>query len=106
VRGPKSEDFFTGDPGGYVEKALETSISLHRGFAEESRRGSYTGDFERRKRILGVWIFFSRKLYEVNLEGWLLYWGPRNIRQVRHWKWASVSIETRFWETWRDVLFL
>ena len=32
---------------GYVEKALETSISFHRGTTEEPGRGSFTSDFER-----------------------------------------------------------
>jgi len=33
--------------GGYLEKALETGISLHKGPAGEPGRGSSTRDFER-----------------------------------------------------------
>jgi hypothetical protein len=36
--------FFTEDPGGYVEKALEMGISHHRGPAGEPGRGSLTSD--------------------------------------------------------------
>ena len=32
-------DSFTEDPEGYIEKALETGISLHRGPTGEPRRG-------------------------------------------------------------------
>jgi hypothetical protein len=32
-------DYFTGDPGGYVEKALEKRICLHRGSAGEPGGG-------------------------------------------------------------------
>ena len=32
-------DSFTGDPVGYVEKALELDISLHKGPTEEPGRG-------------------------------------------------------------------
>ena len=39
MRGTWREDFITGDPGKYVEKALETGISFHRGPAEEPGRG-------------------------------------------------------------------
>jgi len=39
VRGNLEGDSFTGDPGGYVEKALETGIYLHRGPAGEPERG-------------------------------------------------------------------
>jgi len=37
---------FTGNPEDYVEKALETDISLHRGLAGETG-SSFTRDFER-----------------------------------------------------------
>ena len=36
------------------------------------------------------------EIYEENLEGELLYLGPRRICQVRLWKWASVSMGSRF----------
>jgi hypothetical protein len=39
VRGTGRWVSFTGDPGGYVEKALETGISLHWGPAGELGRG-------------------------------------------------------------------
>jgi len=38
-------DSFTGDPGRYVEKALETTVSFHRGRAGEP--GSFTRDIKR-----------------------------------------------------------
>jgi len=41
-----------------------------------------------------------------NLQGGLLYWGPRKICQVRLWKWASVSIGVPFWGKWGEVPFL
>jgi len=42
-----------------------------------------------------------------NLEGALLYWGPRRICQVRTWKWASVPIGgPRFWGRMRGGPFL
>jgi hypothetical protein len=34
VKGAWREGFLFGDPEGYVEKALETGISFHRGFEE------------------------------------------------------------------------
>jgi len=39
VRGTWRGDSFTGDPGGYEEKALEMGISLRRGPAGEPGRG-------------------------------------------------------------------
>jgi hypothetical protein len=54
--------------------------------------GSYTGDFER-WRALGMGHRSSREIYEGNLEGGLLYWGPWRMCKGRLWKWASVSIE-------------
>jgi len=32
------------------------------------------------------------ELYEGNLEGGFLYWGPRRICLVRLWNWAPVSV--------------
>jgi hypothetical protein len=40
-------DSVTGDPGGYVEKALEMGIFLHRGCTGEPGRGLVYRDFER-----------------------------------------------------------
>ena len=39
MRGIWRGKFFTGYPGGYVEIALETAISLHRGSVGEPGRG-------------------------------------------------------------------
>ena len=39
MRGTWRGDSFTGDPGGYEEKALEMGISLRRGPAGEPGRG-------------------------------------------------------------------
>jgi hypothetical protein len=47
VKGTWSGGSLAGDPQGYVEKALETGISSHRGPALGNLgEGSYTGDFE------------------------------------------------------------
>ena len=46
------------------------------------------------------------ELCKGNLKGRFLYWGPRTIRLVRLWKWASVSIEAPFWGTRWHVPFL
>ena len=50
---------------------------------------------------LSLWEFC-----EGNLEGGLLYLGPRRICYVRLWKWASVSKGAPFWRTWGDAAFL
>ena len=39
VKGTWSEGSLAGDPGGYVEKALEMDISFHRGHTGEDGRG-------------------------------------------------------------------
>jgi len=67
-------DSFTGDPGGYVEKALEMGISLYRGPAGEPGRGlinqGLTRDFERHiKGALEEECLSLRELCEGNLEG-------------------------------------
>jgi hypothetical protein len=55
VRGNWRVGSLTGDSDGYVEKALETGISLHRGPAGEPGRESFTRDFERwMKGALGI----------------------------------------------------
>ena len=46
VRGTWREGSLAGDPEGYVEKALETGISFHRGPFGNMEEGSSTGDFE------------------------------------------------------------
>ena len=38
---------FTAEPGGYVEKVLETGISLYRAPLGSLEDGSYAGDYER-----------------------------------------------------------
>jgi len=43
VSGTWCGDFFSGDRGGYVEKALEKGLTQHSGSAGEPGRGSYTG---------------------------------------------------------------
>jgi hypothetical protein len=43
-------------------------------------------------RDLRMGHFCKREFYEGNLEGGLLYWGPRKICEVRLCKWASVPI--------------
>jgi hypothetical protein len=46
LHGGPEGSFFTGDPGRYVEKALETGISLYRGPALGNlEEGSSTWDF-------------------------------------------------------------
>ena len=77
MRGTWSGDSFTGDPGGYVKKALETGICLHRGPTGNLKGGSFTRDFERwTKETLEVESLSVRALCEGNLEGGLLYWRP------------------------------
>ena len=47
---PEGESF-TGEPGGYVEKGMETGVSRHWGPAGENLEGdSFTRDFERRMK--------------------------------------------------------
>jgi len=64
--GTWSEGFLAGDPEGYVEKALETGISFHRGpvfFGGDLEEGSSTGDFERRmKGALGMGLLSLMRL--------------------------------------------
>ena len=87
---------FTGDPEGYVEKALETGISLHTGptMAEGNlEQGSSTVDFER-------WMKGAPEVEPLSLrvlcgEGWkegLLYWEPWRICKGRLWIQQSLSI--------------
>ena len=48
MKGTCKEGSLAGDPEGYVEKALETSISFHRGpVLGNLEEGSCTGAFER-----------------------------------------------------------
>jgi len=62
---------FTGDPEGYVEKALETGISLHRGPAGERGKGAHLpGTVERwMKGTLGLERLCLRELCEGDLVG-------------------------------------
>ena len=58
VKGTWREGFLAGDPGGYVEKALETGISFHRGLTLGNlEEGSFSGDFERRMKGALGWGF-------------------------------------------------
>ena len=51
AKGTWREGFLAGDLGGYVEKALETGISFHRGLTLGNlEEGSSSGDFERRMK--------------------------------------------------------
>jgi len=43
--------------------------------------------------------------HDGDLEGRLLYRGPRKICYVRLWKWVSASIGLRLWGTWRGPSF-
>ena len=65
VKGTWREGFLAGDPEGYVEKALETGISFHRGtvLGRNLEEGSSTGDFERRmKGALGMGLLSLMRL--------------------------------------------
>jgi hypothetical protein len=54
VNGTWREGSLAGDPEGFVEKALETGISFHRGPVWGTwRRTRLTGDFESWKK--GLW---------------------------------------------------
>jgi len=54
VKGTWREGFLSGDLEGYLEKALETGISLHRGSdLGNLEEGSSTGDFE--SWMKGLW---------------------------------------------------
>jgi hypothetical protein len=45
MKGNWRQGSVAGDPGGYVEKALERGISFRKGHAGESGRGTCTRDF-------------------------------------------------------------
>jgi len=80
VKGTRKEGSLAGDPGGYVEKALETGIFLHGSPAGQPGVGSSTGDFERwLKRSLEMERPFLWELCEGNQEGGLPCWGPWRI---------------------------
>ena len=59
-------------------KTLEKGISVHRGPTGEPGRGHiYLGLMKDEwRRALGVGHFSLRELYEGNLVGGFLYWGP------------------------------
>ena len=51
MKGTWRQGSLAGDPEGYVEKALETGISFHRGLVLGNlEEGSSSGDFERRMK--------------------------------------------------------
>ena len=57
------EGSLAGDPGEYVEKALEMGTSFHRGPAGEPGRGHiYQGLWERMKEALGMECFSLKRL--------------------------------------------
>jgi hypothetical protein len=64
VKGAWSEGSLAGDPEGYVEKALETGISFHRGPVwGNMEEGSSTRDFERCMKGLREWsVYLSLSL--------------------------------------------
>ena len=73
-------DSFTGDPEGYVKKALETGTSLQGAPLGNLEGGSFTRDFEGWiKGALRVERLSLRELSEGNLVGGLHYWGPWKI---------------------------
>ena len=87
-------------------KALKTGISLHRGPFREPRGCSLTRDFEKQiKEGSGNGASLSVGALWGNLEGGLLYWGPRRIWWVRLWKRSSFSIRAPFWGRWRGCPF-
>ena len=61
---------------GYIEKALQTGISLYRAPKRNLEAGSFTRDFERGMK--GA-LEALKELCEVILERGLLYWGPWRI---------------------------
>ena len=80
MKGTWREGSLAGDPGGYVENALELGISFHSGSAGEPERGSSTGGFERwTKGALGMGRFSLKRLSAEGLWGALLYWGSWKV---------------------------
>ena len=76
MKGIWGKGSLAGEPGGQVEKALETGISPHRGPTGNLLEGLSTGDFERRmKGSLGMEHLTLKRLRERALRGGsLLYW--------------------------------
>jgi hypothetical protein len=75
VKGLWGKGSLAGDPGGSVEKTLETGLSPHRGPIGNLLEGLSTGDFERRmKGALGMEHLTLKRLREGLEGGSLLYW--------------------------------
>ena len=80
MKGTWREGSLAGDPGGYVEKALEMGISFHRGPAGEPGRGLiYRGLREMDEGTLGMEHFSLKRLNAEGLWGGFLYWRPWKI---------------------------
>jgi hypothetical protein len=76
AKGTWRDGSFTGDPEGYVKKALETGVFLHRGPVRGPGKGCcFTGDFERRR--------------DFDLSGGLVYRGIREIHLKKALKTAN-----------------
>jgi hypothetical protein len=73
MKGTWRKGSLAGDPGGEVQKALETGISPHRGSVENLLESLSTGDFERIRGALGMEHLTLKRLRE-GLKGGLLYW--------------------------------
>jgi hypothetical protein len=94
VKGTWTEGSPAADPDKYVEKALETAITLHRGPALGNlEEGSSTGDFK-------MWA--ERGLWERGIPlygssfgepgGGALFWGPLKVMKGRLWGWVSLLV--------------
>jgi hypothetical protein len=79
VKGTGREGSLAGDPERYVEKALETSISLHRGPVLGNLEGGLsTRDFKMWAER-GLWergISLSGRSFREPGGGGLFFWGP------------------------------
>ena len=70
MKGTWREGYLAGDPGGYVEKALEMGISFQGAQLENLEEGSPTRDFERwMKGALGMDCLSLKRLSREDLEG-------------------------------------
>jgi len=103
VKGTWREGSLAGDPEGYLEKALETGISFH--------RGSIWGTW--RARLLGTessgdGALLSQEAPWKGPQEGLLYWGTRKIRFLRDMQnalYAGLPLyRGPFWGTWRGFV--
>ena len=85
-------DFITGDPGRFVQKALEMGISFYRGSVGEPQRELIYRYLEREmKGAQEVQPLSLRELCEGNWSG-VLYWEPWRMCEGRLCRRASLSI--------------